>query len=542
MYLAVAFETKIRDTSTGKVKSLMDIFEEDRKKLKKAKVKTVFNFYNRQREILADISNEALAKYKTAMSFLQKAETFYSNPSNTQGTAILRFANSLSQDEQEYIQQYVDKGIHDYQKIAELTYLDVEINMLYNTKSEAVGIEGLGRFINSRVSGIYNNADRTAFQDEWEGAIVYAQKGWFTGAVAEAEYLTNRFNTKTKDENEGAKISLLKYLVDFFSFGGIIDNTETTKEAMAKKGLMLLALLQSSLWGQQGQKGQERIRELGYSKNQAANIARNIDNILAIYTLRLVALGFLELSKLLVSGSVDTPDEKDKERLQKLAHLSGFLHYIFKASELELASMFLPWYLLKQITSSSDVSKFVALIGLTKLGQTIGYGFAANRNNKRNEENSNIVYHIEPKDDPWREIKGLKGDIISKEFAEQLGINTKGVETDIEGNIRLVREYVTYTKDVKDNNGNVVFKKGDFVLDSDGNRELLRIRPLYKGQYGDSKKYSTFFDANPKYKYVAGENKFKRSAKKLIPYKKHYDVWNDPIQAAEDLEKWMWQN
>ena len=86
------------------------------------------------------------------------------------------------------------------------------------------------------------------------------------------------------------------------------------------------------------------------------------------------------------------------------------------------------------------------------------------------------------------------------------------------------------------------YKKGDFITDSKGERKLLRIRPLYKGQYGDSKKYSTFFEDNPKYKYTAGENKWKRTGKKLIPYYKHYDVLNDPIQAAEDLEKWMWQN
>lgn len=542
IYLALAFETKVRDTSTGEVKSLMDIFEEDRNKLKKAKIKTVFNFYNRQREILASTSDESLSKYKTAMSFIQKVETFYSDPTNTQGTAILRFANSLSQEEQAYIQQYLDKGIHDYKKIAELVYLDVEINMLYNTKSEAVGIEGLGRFINSRVSGVYNNADRTAFQDEWEGAIVYAQKGWFTGAVAEAEYLTNRFNTKTKNENEGAKISLLKYLVDLFSFGGIIDNTETTKEVMARKGLMLLALVQSALWGEQGQKGQKRIRELGYSKNQAANIARNIDNVLSILTLKGLAAGFLALSKFLVAGSTDTPDEEDKERLITLARLSGVAHYIFKASELELASMFLPWYLLKQITSSSDVSKFVALIGITKLGQLTTQSIAAVRNNNRDEENSNIIFSIDPKKDPWRKEKNLTDDIISKEYAEQLGINTKGTVKDDEDNIRLVREYQTYPEDIKDAKGNIIYKKGDFITDSKGERKLLRIRPLYKGQYGDSKKYSTFFEDNPKYKYTAGENKWKRTGKKLIPYYKHYDVLNDPIQAAEDLEKWMWQN
>ena len=203
--------------------------------------------------------------------------------------------------------------------------------------------------------------------------------------------------------------------------------------------------------------------------------------------------------------------------------------------------MFLPHYLLKQVTTSADVSKFVGPIGIARIGQIVIQGIASWRNNARDKENTEIVYSIDVSKDKIGRKRGLKSNKISPEYAEQLGLNLRGVQTDEEGNIKLIKEYKKYEEDVyKD--GRLIHKKGDYKLDHNGKRKVERVRPLYKQQYSQSKKYSSTFSEDPKYKYIEGQNKIRRTLIRTVPYLKHRDVLNDPISAAEDLEKWFWQD
>jgi hypothetical protein len=210
IYIAVAFDTEIRDVETGKKMSLMDKFEKDRKELKLRQNNE--EIYNRDIEVLKDTSVGTLDRYAIVKSTSEKMNEFFKNG----GTNIFELHRLLTPEEIAYISEYLARGITDYKKIAILVE-EERRNMLYDTKDEAVGVEGLGRFINHRISGVYDIHDRTALQDTWYGSLLYAQKGWFTGAIAEAEFIQNHFNTKTKAENEGAKVTTIKYLLDLFN-------------------------------------------------------------------------------------------------------------------------------------------------------------------------------------------------------------------------------------------------------------------------------------------------------------------------------------
>lgn len=524
IYIAVAFDTEIRDVETGKKMSLMDKFEKDRKELKLRQNNE--EIYNRDIEVLKDTSKEALDRYKVIKSTSEKMNNFFKNG----GTKIFELQRLLTAEELNYINEFLSSGTTDYKKIALLAE-EERFSMLYDTKDEAVGVEGLGRFINHRISGVYDIHDRTALQDTWYGAILYTQKGWFTGAIAEAGFIQSHFNTKTKAENEGSHVTAIKYLLDLVNFS----------EDGPNKMMLLWGLFKATIPGKTGRDGKAILQELGYTPNQAANLVRNIDNVLSVFAMKLMGHLFLLLTNALTKLAGDAPDDEKEEAWLLLAKLSGFIHYIFKASELELASMFLPHYLLKQITTSADVTKFVGPIGIARIGQIAIQGIASWRNNARDKENTEIVYSIDVSKDKIGRKRGLKSDKISPEYAEQLGLNLRGVQTDKEGNIKLIKEYKKYEEDVyKD--GRLIHKKGDYKLDHNGKRKVERVRPLYKQQYSQSKKYSSTFSEDPKYKYVEGQNKIRRTLIRTTPYLKHRDVWNDPISAAEDLEKWFWQD
>lgn len=524
IYIAVAFDTEIRDVETGKKMSLMDKFEKDRKELKLKQNNE--EIYNRDIEVLKDTSKDALDRYKVIKSTSEKMNDFFKNG----GTKIFKLQRLLTVEELNYINEFLSSGTTDYKKIALLAE-EEKLSMLYDTKDEAVGVEGLGRFINHRISGVYDIHDRTALQDTWYGAILYTQKGWFTGAIAEAGFIQSHFNTKTKAENEGSHVTAIKYLLDLVNFN----------EDGPNKLMLLWGLAKATIPGKTGRDGKAILQELGYTPNQAANLVRNIDNVLSVFAMKLMGHLFLLLTNALTKLAGDAPDDEKEEAWLLLAKLSGFIHYIFKASELELASMFLPHYLLKQVTTSADVTKFVGPIGIARIGQIAIQGIASWRNNARDKENTEIVYSIDVSKDKIGRKRGLKSDKISPEYAEQLGLNLRGVQTDEEGNIKLIKEYKKYEEDVyKD--GRLIHKKGDYKLDHNGKRKIERVRPLYKQQYSQSKKYSSTFSDDPKYKYIEGQNKIRRTLIRTTPYLKHRDVWNDPISAAEDLEKWFWQD
>lgn len=524
VYIAVAFDTEIRDVETGKKMSLMDKFEKDRKELKLRQNNE--EIYNRDIEVLKDTSVDALDRYVIIKSTSEKLKEFF----DSKKTSIFELHRLLTSEETAYISEYLNRGITDYKKIAILVE-EERRNMLYDTKDEAVGVEGLGRFINHRISGVYDIHDRTALQDNWLGSLLYAQKGWFTGAIAEAEFIQNHFNTKTKAENEGAKVTTIKYLLDLFNFN----------DDSPDKKLLLLGLFKATIPGKTGRDGKAILQDLGYTPNQAANLVRTIDNVLGVFAMKLMGHLFLMLTNALLKISGDAPDDEKEEAWLFLAKISGFIHYIFKASELELASMFLPHYLLKQITTSADVSKFVGAIGVVRMWQIAIQGIASWRNNIRDKENTEIIYSIDVKKDKIGRKRGLKSDRISPEYAAELGLNLRGVQKDKEGNIKLIKEYKKYTEDIyKD--GRLIHKKGDYILDHNGKRKVERVRPLYKQQYSQSKKYSSTFSEDPDYKYIEGQNKIRRTLVRTTPYLKHRDVWNDPIAAAEDLEKWLWQD
>lgn len=524
IYIAVAYDTQIRDVETGKKMSLMDKFEKDRKELKLRKNNE--EIYNRDIEVLKDTSTDALDRYAIVKSTSEKLKEFF----DSEKTNIFELHRLLTPEETVYISEYLDRGITDYKKIAILVE-EERRNMLYDTKDEAVGVEGLGRFINHRISGVYDIHDRTALQDTWYGSILYAQKGWFTGAIAEAEFIQSHFNTKTKKENEGAKLTAIKYLLDLLNFN----------EDSPDKLMLLWGLFKATVPGKTGRDGKAILQELGYTPNQASNLVRNIDNVLSVFAMKLMGHLFLLLTNALTKLAGDAPDDEKEEAWLLLAKLSGFMHYIFKASELELASMFLPHYLLKQITTSADVSKFVGAIGVVRIGQIAIQSVASWRNNARDKENTEIVYSIDVSKDKKGRKRGLDSDYISPEYAEQLGLDLRGVVKDKNDNIRLVKEYKKYKEDIyKD--GRLIHEKGEYILDHNGKRKVERVRPLYKQQYAQSKKYSSTFSEDPKYKYIEGQNKIRRTLIRTTPYLKHRDVWNDPISAAEDLEKWFWQD
>ena len=517
MYIAVAFDTKVRDTKTGSIFNLMDFFIQNHKN------KTLherFDYFTDENDLLKDLSTDKLDRYNAIMETINKLEDFYNTHKGKitlQDQAAL--LASFSPEAINYITEYNNRGIQDNKEVLRLAKLERE-EIIYNTKDEAVGVEGLGRFINNRIAGVYNLQDRTAFQDTWFGTIVYAQKGWFTGSVAEAELSSPRFNTKTKAENEGAKYTLVTFLLDLL-YG----------EENNRKDL-LLGFMCIGAPGNLGKNSKELLLAAGYSPNQIANLTRNIDHILTILALKGVSALFLVLSRVLANAGKEVPDDEDTALLA-WAKAFGVLHYYAKASELELASMYLPWLLVKQITTSSDASKFVGIVGMVKICQLLGQAPAALRNNIVNKYNTDIVYSIDENE--------VHKSVITREYAEKLGISLIGVQKDKEGNIKVVKEYKRYEKDTTLEDGTEV-KKGDFVLDSNGRRILERIRPLYKQQYAKSDRYSTFYTDDPRYKYVGGENKVKRTFNKITPYFKHRDVFNDPIEAAENLEKWWFKN
>ena len=524
LYIAVAFDTTIRDVETGKRMSLMDKFEKDRKELDLRKNNK--EIYNREIEVLKDLSDETLERYKIVKSTSEKLNTFINDKSGK----VFDFYRNLTVEERAYLSEFEAAGITDYKKIA--TLVDDEMhNMLYESKDAAVGVEGLGRFINNRVSGVYNLHDRTALQDTWWGSLIYAQKGWFTGAIAEAGFIQSHFNTKTRKENEGSYISAITYMLDLFNF---------SEDGPDKKAL-ILGLAAATIPGKAGEYGKATLQELGYTPNQTANLVRNIDNILSVFIMKGVAYAWLLITNALLKLAGDAPDDEKEEAWLLLARFSGFMHYISKASELELASMFLPHYLLKQITTSAGVNKFVGIIGASRIGTLIWQGVASWRNNARDRENTKIIYSIDLSKDKLRKERGITGNVITPEYAEELGLNLRGVQTDDDGNIRVVKEYKKYEEDVYDKNGRLAHKKGSYIVDKNGKRKVERVRPLYKQQFSQSKKYSSDFSNDPKYKYVEGQNKVRRTLIRSTPYLKHRDVWNDPIDAAADLEKWFWQ-
>ena len=419
-YLAVAFDTKVRDVKTGRIVSLMDVYKSDMYANSNRKI------LNQKSVILHDLSDEALYNYKIIESILTKVEPYLELSNEEQRAKTFEFFSSLNTEEVDFLEsQYPNKEFNIYSLSTTLSSL--KRSMEFSSLEENKYVENKALLMINRIGGIYNMQDRTAFQDTALGAAAMSMRGYFNGIVAEGMLSSDRYNITTRSDFEGSLVTLFKAILDFSNF-------KNFKNSNFKKHKAILGALLDSLLI--GSKHKEAFMDIGYSEHQYNNLKRQGHNVRALLTLYVLQLMFLSLAKLCLSkGQGDSDDEDDDDKLYMFLYkLFGIFGYLTKATFKEFKGIYNPITAMQNAFNMTSINGFTPIAGVIKILELAGLGIL---------EIADFIDKIIFPDDDWDFLLAKTESKITEE-------NPKGIRyrKDEDGNLIPIRksEYIQSDK------------------------------------------------------------------------------------------------
>lgn len=176
----------------------------------------------------------------------------------------------LPQDEQDYL---TEKGYSLADTENTLKNLnDDATNLTWSVTDESAFMDRC-REVNNRLHGIYNNQDKVAFQQNWFGNAVLAMRGYALGMI-ERRFAPGHYSVALGHDVEGSLSTLGKVLLNS-------DMGVGAKIAAIAMPINLLGL-------PMGKKAKLAMYKAGFSKNQVANMRRNLGDALLISLLWLL--------------------------------------------------------------------------------------------------------------------------------------------------------------------------------------------------------------------------------------------------------------
>lgn len=492
LYAARAYAMKVRDAKTGKVVSMMDIFQRDT--LDKG-LSGKRQQYTQKSRALTGLTEQDWVEHKIIDSVNTKLKDFNNLPKEQKDPVALE--NSFTIEEKEYLDRMFPTKRTNYDVLSNLVEKDLEtkeVNILTENS-----VESMSRFVSVITAGIYNLQDRSAFMDSWLGAASLSMRGWFNGMVSEGALSKMRYRADIQKEFEGFFVSNFTFAVDLVTPQSV--NPEATPIGVLMKMVgSSIPLLKYCF----DKNAKQEFIDAGYTENQYYNIGRWIRSLGAIAFLHGLTLLTKYLSMSLMAGG-DDDDDDDKYEYTKASYILALLHYYLKAIRNEFRGVYNPYLAFTQAYNFSTVNQFTPIVGLIKLGELVGYSFL---------ECAELLNNwMKPNDEVWETEFNKKGKLNSMMLSDD-NIWNWLLEKDDEGNVKY---RIDYTDEV-DYKGDKIPKMMNGVP--------VKV-PIYKSDYQKS---------NPKRGIKAGDSKFKHKLLNILPFVNQRHVFIDPLAAAENLE------
>lgn len=336
-------------------------------------------------------SPENIIKYETNKECGAKIEEVIKNGKNLKNDSPI--AEDIFNDKQ---RKYILKeGFKIPKNVAQLMKLKdalrIKANeLVYNTDDEAEFMAKC-RNINNRLHGIYNNMDKTAFQQNFFGNLVMSMRGYALGMI-NRRIANSSFNLSQNKVTEGNLNTLAKVAIPFFLFPVIKGAAGWENWKAAGEAMFLSTFGQPLLFSNKFcDKVKADMVKAGYSEHQFYNIKRTgIDYFILEALVLLRALSSVGLHM-----GVNNEDEEEDNGEALDDNLSlGLLYYFSNRWYMEEGSFNLPWLTPSEFISLlswepagyggiSSVLQIAALGAMTGWDQLTG---------NSNYENSTLYY------------------------------------------------------------------------------------------------------------------------------------------------------
>lgn len=216
-------------------------------------------------------------EYDIIQSIIKQIETASSGP----------FAGTINLTQEE--QEYIDRKGYDIASTENiLKSLRDDAKRLTWSEDDEAALADKCREINIRLHGIYNNADKTAFHQNWFGNMLLSMRGYALGML-ERRYAPSHYSVRLGHEVEGSMSTLGKVLLN---------------HNMSVWAKLLSIFAPINLIGFPiGKRAKMAMYKAGFSKNQYANMRRNWGDMLLI--------GLLWILKSLTAKGDDDDEEED---------------------------------------------------------------------------------------------------------------------------------------------------------------------------------------------------------------------------------------
>lgn len=237
-----------------------------------------------------ELMNYASVKYNTIKNILGKVESYLSSNSPLRGVP------SFTPEEEKYLR--INKvGTGNYSDI--LQKVKSDIYHLMWTKADESAYMDKCREVNNRLHGIYNQQDKTAWNQSWFGNAYLAMKGWLLGYI-EAMFSPNHYS-----------ISLGKNVEGFVSTAAKIPMSVLIGKFTGANRLSTIDMLISMIAPWAG-RSKRAMLNAGFSEEQNFNARRMAASVYLAFMLKMLML------------ATAPPDDDDEEQ----DPVMGLLYYM----------------------------------------------------------------------------------------------------------------------------------------------------------------------------------------------------------------------
>ena len=330
-YIGMAMNTKLYDEN-GNETTLWDIFD----------VEKIENTERGKRLTVGDVKYfkdpNNIAQYKMIDDIIKQIENVQ-NASSLLGPTI-----NLSQEQQDYLNS---KGYNIADLAGTKIQLMNDVESLVWSDSDEAAFQTKAREVCNRMHGIYNNADKVAFQQNIYGNMVLAMRGYALG-MAERRFGASKFSVALGGETGGSMADLVKVLLSSPDGMNLLENIAFTMRAI------LLPF---------GEGTKQAMLNAGFSMHQYRNMRRNWGDFAAIAALMM-------LKALTAPGSSNDDDDEDEEANDNTA---GIIYYFSSRLLREQAAMNTVRGVKEESSSILDIEP----IGVSVMGDLwdLTYGF-----------------------------------------------------------------------------------------------------------------------------------------------------------------------
>lgn len=265
--------------------------------------------------------------YKTIQSIINKLE---SSRGPLGGT--ININDRLTSQEKEYLtkrkemasQKYkdIDRNQYDYDyenqpnRVIRILKMDQE-ELVWGQKQES-DLMDQAQEISIRMHGIYNNIDKTAFNQTWYGGAVLSMRGYALGMM-ERRFSQSKYSLRNKGESEGSMNTELKAAVaGLFGFSKMFEDEGLSKKELAKKRINYMFNCLAP-WATSKFDNTQMLKKRGFSDNQISNMRRHKADIM---------MAALYFAMYYCSAIPEDKDSKEADLMLGYAHYFG--HRLFR--------------------------------------------------------------------------------------------------------------------------------------------------------------------------------------------------------------------